>query len=256
MCPSDVQAEAWAELANAYRVNDDLAEAEEAFGRARTLLRRGSGDLRILARLAAFEASLRGAQRRFFEARELLDRVYRLNLRRGDRHLAGEALFVQGMSVQYGGDSLAAVRLLRKAVVLLDPDRDPQVVSVGQQGLIHALVDCGEYRKAGELLLKSDLRQSFTNEPLKLLKLRWLETKFMLSRGRHADAERALSHVQREFQERGKEYDAALVGLDLLPVRLRQGHAREARETAKNILVTFEALGIHREAARTRRYLQ
>jgi tetratricopeptide (TPR) repeat protein len=178
----DLQARAWAEMANAYKVNEEYMEAEGAFARARDLLRRGSGDLYLLAHVAALEASLRSAQRRLAESRELLDGAYRLYLRLGDRHLAGQALFSKGLITEHDGTYPRGVGLFRKGFALLDPDRDPQLVAVGRQGLITALVGAGDYREAGRLLLTSELRQRLGDLP----NVRWVEGRLLAGIGQIA----------------------------------------------------------------------
>ncbi|HVR95188.1 MAG TPA: hypothetical protein VMW27_01140, partial [Thermoanaerobaculia bacterium] len=61
---ADVQARAWAELGNAYRLNDQFDSAEDAFARAEVLLDEGTGDALLLARVLNLRASLRTDQRR------------------------------------------------------------------------------------------------------------------------------------------------------------------------------------------------
>src|SRR3954469_164566 len=167
---ADLEAAAWAELGNAYRLNDEFAEAEAAFRKARAQLRAGTGDLLLLARVADLEASLRSAQRRLSEACELLDKVYQLYLRLGDRHLAGRALLSKSINVHYGESPSGAIPLIRRSLSLLEPERDPQLMAIGQQGLLDILVDCGELREAGRLaLLAGGLRQTLSAQPLFLL---------------------------------------------------------------------------------------
>lgn len=138
----------------------------------------------------------------------------------------------------------------------MDPARDPQLAAIARYELIHSLVDCDRYQEAGRILLKSDLRQAFSSQPLNLLKLRWLEAKIALGMERLPKAESALRQVQREFHNHGQEYDAALVGLDLAEVLLRRGGAAEVRLLAREILETFEDLGIQPEALKAMRYLR
>ena len=52
------------------------------------------------------------------------------------------------------------------------------------------------------------------------------------------------------------EYDAALVGLELVEVWLRQDKRVEARVLTLEILDTFEDLGVQREAMRAMRFLE
>ncbi len=67
---ADFQARAWAEIGNAYRVNEQFDLAEAALGRSQALLEDGTGDILLLARLADIKASLRIDQRWLGEAIE------------------------------------------------------------------------------------------------------------------------------------------------------------------------------------------
>lgn len=253
----DLQARAWGDLANAYRINDEFAEAEMAFEQARALLRRGSGDLRLLARTADLEASLRKAQRRLAEAVELFDGAYRLYSNLGEEHLAGRALVSKGLSLDYDSSSGQAVQTLRKSLTLLDEDRDPQLASVARHNLIEALGNSGDFQAASRLLLQSGLRSYFAEDDhLSRLQIRWTEGRIQAGLGRHSTAESALLQVRGDYLDLGVNYAAALVGLDLLPIWFRQGKSGQARATAKAIYGTLAALGIHPEAARARRYLE
>jgi hypothetical protein len=62
--------------------------------------------------------------------------------------------------------------------------------------------------------------------------------------------------VREELLQRGRSSSAALVGLDLLPLLLRQGRHGQVRRTAREIYGVLRDLGIHREAARVEPYLQ
>ena len=253
---SEIQARAWGELGNSYRANDEFAEAEGAFGRARSSLRRSGGNLRLMAHLAGLEASLRKEQRRLAEACELLDGVYRINLQLGNRHLAGRALISNSGNLRLDGRPLQAIEHARKGLSLIQPDTDPLLLQIGQQGLIDSFVDAGQYQEAGRLLLRSGLRQSFVDVPVGLLSLRWTEGKLLAGLGKSSSAETALTRTRAEFEGMGSNYTAALVDLDLIPVLLQQGKFREVRETARKAYGTLRSFGIHQEAAKARSYLQ
>ena len=132
----------------------------------------------------------------------------------------------------------------------LDPDLDPQLVFVSRHGLLHALTDCGEYQQASRLLLRSGLREAFAAEPINLLKLRWVEGKIHGGLGRLDTAERAFSQVRQEFLRIGQFYEAALVGIELAAVWLRQGRAPEVQELASEMHEIFDELGVEREASK------
>jgi tetratricopeptide (TPR) repeat protein len=253
---ADLRARAFAELGNAYRVNDRLSEADAAFERAEEFLEEGTGDPVLHARVLDLLASLRSDQRRLEETIALLDQVHGLYLEADDPHLAGRALISMGGATRCLGHPREAVGMFEKGLRLLTPERDAQLVAIAQQGLLDALTDAGEYRLASRRLFQSNLRVAFAAEPLNLLRLLWVEGKIHAGLGRPARAERAFLEVRREFLRLGQVYDASLVGLELSVLWLRQGRATEVRTLAKEMHETFEALGVEREAVRALQFMR
>ncbi|HEX2223689.1 MAG TPA: tetratricopeptide repeat protein [Thermoanaerobaculia bacterium] len=202
------------------------------------------------------EASLCRDQRSFRKACELLDRAYDTYSKLGERHLAGRVLVNKGTCLGTAGEPKEAVTALERGISLLEPDRDPQLVVVATQSLLTALVDCGEFREAGQLLLESGLRHSFADDPSNLLRLRWVEAKILLGHGRLDETERVLGEVRAGFQEMGLDYDAALVGLDIAGVYLRQDRKSEVKGLASDLYRTFEERGIHLEAIRALQFFE
>ena len=251
----DLQAAAWAELGNAYRVNEDYDRAEHAFAQAHASLNDGTGDPLALARLLDLQASLHTAQRRLPEAIQLLDKVFRLFDSVGEHHLAGRALISKGISTRCGGRAREAVDLLRRGMEMLEPGRDPQLLAIGQQNLLDSLVDCGEFREAKRLLLTSGLRQQFAAEPINLLRLRWVEGKVHAGLGKLWRAQSIFLELRESFQQGGLEYETALAGLELLDIWLRDGRTQGASELAREVLTVFEDLGVESEALRAVRFL-
>ncbi|HEV7504700.1 MAG TPA: hypothetical protein VGS07_07305 [Thermoanaerobaculia bacterium] len=213
----DLRAHAWAELANAYRVNEEYERADEAFAQADSYRWRGTGDLLLLARISDLEASLRREQRRFADATALENCAYDIYRSVGDTHLAGRALIKKGICARMAGEPRGAIKWIREGQSQLDGRRDPKLTAVGEQALLDAMTDCGQLQQASLMLMSSGLRQAFASDPLNLLRLRWVEGKILAGRGRLTQAERALAEVQRGFEERGLDHDAALVGRELAP---------------------------------------
>jgi tetratricopeptide (TPR) repeat protein len=252
----DLRARAWAEYGNALRLNDRLVEAEAAFAKALSWMEQGSGDLLLNARVLDLLASLRSHQRRLPEALQLLDTVHGLYEEIGDTQLAGRALVSKASNVLYDGRPQEAVGVLRQGLALLDPHLDPQLWNVARFNLIDALVDSREVREARRLLLESGLWQAFAEEPLSLLKLRWIEARIQAGLGRLPTAEQAFQEVREGFKLRDSHYEAALVGLDLADSWLRQGKAGQVHELAEEMYETFERLGIHSEATLALSFLE
>jgi tetratricopeptide (TPR) repeat protein len=252
----DLRVRAWAELANALRVNELYRQAEAAVWQARMLLAQGSGDLLLQARIDDVEGSLRNAQHRYGEASALMDAAHQTYLKLGERHLAGRVLINKGLCLRLAGRPLDAVGVLRRSLELLETSLDPKLAASARQNLMDALVDSGRLAEAGQVLLESDLRQAFAEDPQSLLRLRWVEAKLLARRGRLADATRVLSEVRAGFRSHGLEYVAAVAGADEAALLLRQGLKKEAHGLALDLRRTFSRLGIHEEAERALQFLE
>jgi tetratricopeptide (TPR) repeat protein len=252
---ADCQARAWAELANAERVADNFAEAERKLAGAKRRLLSGSGDAFTVARVADVEASLRTDQRQLPQALRLLSGVCRTYREIGERHLTGRALMSLGQCTYYAGDAAEAARLLEEALSLLDKERDAQLAATALKDYLLFLADSGHYLRASELLLRSGLREAFQDEPLTLLRLRWVEGKIYAGLGRPDRAAQAFEEVHAGFAERELHYDAALAGLDLAAVLLELGRSSRVRQIATEKYETFKRLGIQGEALRAMEFL-
>jgi len=253
---ADEQARAWAEMANAHRVNDELAAADAALEIAEERRRQGTGNLLLLARLADLQASLFAHQRLLPDACELLDGVCQLYQKVGDDHLAGRALVSRGIYTNYEGQPRQALGFLRRGFALLDRERDPQLVISATESILEVMVQCGEYTAAAEMLLESGLREAWAGQPISLSKLRWVEGQIFAGLGKTGRAEAALQEARAGFLQHNRAFPAALVGLDLAAVWLGQGKRAEVKELAEDMLATFERLGIQREAVRAMGYLK
>jgi tetratricopeptide (TPR) repeat protein len=252
---ADLRAKVWGELANALRVNADFPRAEEALQKASSLTWEGTGDVFLEARLLDLEASLRTSQRRLPEALDILERLQTLYVSIQETHLAGRALISRGINTFYDGRPAEAVSLLQEGLAFLEPGRDPDLELHGRNNLVYFLAEAGHYTEAGRLLLESGLRHAFADQPLNLLRLRWIEGKIQVGLGRLAKAAEILSEVRDGFEQLGESYDAALVGIELAAVWLDLGHGEEARKLASEALATFRKLEVEREAVRAVAFL-
>ncbi|HVR07870.1 MAG TPA: hypothetical protein VMW75_07450, partial [Thermoanaerobaculia bacterium] len=119
---ADIRALAWGELANAYRICDDLSQASSAMNRAVYWSHRGSRSGLLLARIADLLASLLASQRRFAEAVQLLRLVHGIHSEEGRPHLAGRALISMGHYIGWDSPGRAIV-LLERGLDQIDPHR-------------------------------------------------------------------------------------------------------------------------------------
>jgi tetratricopeptide (TPR) repeat protein len=245
---ADLRALAWAELSSAYRVCNELHQADRAMNRAVYWCRRGSRSDLLLARIAGLLAALLAYQRRFPEGRKLLDVVYRIHAEAGDWHLAGRALITQGNLADWDESPAEAVILFCRGLDLLEPDRDAQLEIQTVWNMLWALVHLGHFRSARRLLWRSRIVLTGTVEPHRL---RWLEGRILAGLADFSRAEAAFQQARTGFAEQGQVYPAALVGLDLATLWARQGRVREVFDLAEEMIATFRALRIAREAVAT-----
>jgi tetratricopeptide (TPR) repeat protein len=245
---ADRQCRAWIELGNAYRVADDLEKAEKSLCRATELFLQGSRDELLAARLFDVQASLYGDGRRFDLAATALDMVFAIYRRRGDKHLAGRALISKGMYLGYQGESEEAIRLIEDGLELVDERRDPRLVFLAVHNQTSLLVDCGRFRDARIALFNLKRRGIDPGGRVNELKVRWLDGYINAGLGELDRAELALREVREGFEEMELGYKAALAGLQLGAVLLRQGRLDDSSREVLAAADVFIALGIGREA--------
>jgi tetratricopeptide (TPR) repeat protein len=253
---ADLRALAWAELGNAYRICDDLSRASRSLNRAIYWSGRGSRSDLLLGRIADLLASLFGAQQRFPEACELLFMVYEAHLREGRRYLAGRALFSAAVMTSYSGDNANALLLMNRALELVDHRRHPALVAHIMGGMITSLSDLGRHRAARRLLWRCRPLIAEHADAIQLLRLRWLEGRIAVGLGDAARAEPALKEARAGFADHGQVYPAALAGLDLAALWAQQGRVSEIHLLAGEMIATFRAMRIAREAIVTLLILQ
>lgn len=253
---ADLRGLAWAELGNAYRICDDLPRAGQAMSRAVYWSRRGSHSTLLLARVADLLASLLSNQRRLAEGIDLLNLVYELHLNSGRAHLAGRALISSGLLIGLGGAPGKAILRIRRGLALLDSDRDPELVAHALQSLLWFLTDLGRFRAARRLLWRSRTLFVEHGSALALLRLRWLEGRIYAGLSDFSRAEAAFQETRAGFAEHGQVYPAAMAGLDLAALWARQGRHAEVNTLTQEMIATFRALRIAREAIVTLLILQ
>jgi tetratricopeptide (TPR) repeat protein len=244
---ADLCCRAWTELANAYRVADELDRADEALSQAVDYYLRGTLDDLLGARFFDVLASQQAARRRFDLAGWLLDIVASVYRRHGDHHLAGRALIMQGIFSGYIGNTEEAIRSLKKGLAAVDDRRDPGLVLSATQSQAWCLVDCGRFLEAHQTLVDLRRRKLDVGGRMGALKLRWLEGHIHVGLQELDFAEQALREVKQGFEEAGLGYKAALAGLELGSVWLQQGSFADAEEIVLECADVFLSLGIRRE---------
>ena len=243
-----LQALAWAELANARRANDDMAEAETAMMRALDLQGQGTGSELLLARLADLSASLFCDQRRFDEAFQMLDTAYGLYERLGSAHDAGRVLVMKGLYTGYTGNAELGLQILSQGLASIDRDRDPRLTFRTLHNILLFRVELGDLAEARRQLDRMAHLYDRYAGPHERVKLRSIEGKIAAALGDLLRAEELLRGVRAELDADGLGYQAAIITLDLASVCLQLGKTGEVRRLVQEMVESFRSLRVEREA--------
>jgi tetratricopeptide (TPR) repeat protein len=245
---ADTRARTLAELANAYRTANQPARGEAVMQEALRYLERGSGDLHLAARVSELAASLACDQRHFREAHELIDRTVLIHRHLGDGHMAGRALITKSYYLSCEGRAAEALIHVTEGFTLLDLKRDPALGASALQNTILYAVDAGHLKKAQHLLWKAQVHDLLPDGEVARIKLRATAGEIFAGLGQLDRAEAAFRIAKEEFEDLGLDYVAAITGLDLAAVWLRQGRLEEVRDLAEKLAQDFLGLSIQREA--------
>lgn len=225
---ADLRARAEGELANAFRVADDLLEAQRGFGRAYGLFHQGTGDPYLRARLLDMESSLLGTGRQFALALERLTTVSDLYRDLGEKHLAGRALITRGLYASYSGNLEQAVASTEAGLREIDHQRDPVLFMTAKHNQLLFLVDLKRYYQAKRALFEARQNLFYYKERITALRLRWVEGRIFYGLRELLSAEIAFREVKAGMDEAEMGFHAALTSLDLAAVLLRQKRTAEA----------------------------
>ncbi|HTG35821.1 MAG TPA: hypothetical protein VLB76_23090 [Thermoanaerobaculia bacterium] len=245
---TDMQARAWAELANAYRINGDFAQAEATMACALDLRAQGTGDPLLYARVADLSASLLCHQRRFKAAFRMLDLAYAIHRRHSDVHEVGRTLILKGLYTGYAGKPEEGLQLLVRGLPMIDRARDSKLVFHALHNILLLRVELGEYEAAQRQLQR--MRPLYAEHAawLDLVKLHRLEGEIAAGLGDLVTAEATFQQIRQDLDDAGNAFQASLASLDLAGVWLRQGRTAEVRALVPEIAATFRMLGVEREA--------
>ena len=245
---------AWAALANALRVQGDLAGAERGFDMADSWWEGGTADtedaLGYEPVLWDLKASLRIAQRRFPEAIQLLNAAVEAFLTGEHRapHLAGRSLIKKALLLIEKGDTEPAIQALKKANGLIDPEREPRLLLCVHHNLVHTLSSAvGRFQEASDLLPKLKDLSAIHGSAKDRLRLEWMEGRVAAGLGDHERARALLTKIRQTFLAESNAFDAALASLDLSISYLAEGKTAEVRELADEMVTIFRTLEVARE---------
>ncbi len=248
---ADLQARCWAELGNALRVLDDLRGADRAIARASRVLRRGTGQPLLSARLAELTATLRAHQRRYGEAFRLLQEAQEIYEHEADRTAIGRVLIKKGIYSGHDGDVEGAIRFLLQGFRLLRRRREAKLRFLALHNLVYFMAETGKYRQARITLFRMLPLYHRYAGGMDWVRLRGVEGTIAAGLGELDKAERAFRSEKEGFEQAGLDFAVAICDLELVTVWLRQGTTAkigEARRTIGRLVEYFRDIGVEREA--------
>jgi tetratricopeptide (TPR) repeat protein len=244
---ADLRAWAWAELGNAYRVADLLDFSDRAFLRSVDHWQDGSRDLGLLALIAERTASLLWHRRRFGDAFALLDRTAHFYRTQGRGDLAARVMIKRGLVTENSGDPAEALRLTLEALSMMDAGVDRNLLLSGIHNVLLCATELGFFELVRRLF--PEVRPLYgTGDRLNLLRLRWIEGRVAAGFQKWQVAEEAFRGVRGGFLEAGLLFPASMVSLDLALLWLRQNRLGRIRALAEELIESFQALRVGREA--------
>ncbi len=235
-------------IGNAHRVAAALRLSEAEFVIAREFWPEGvtaPAGLLSEARLFDLEASLCRDQRQLDKSLALLDRALALV---DHTPPAGLILLKRSLILQQQGNYQGSLDALRAATPWIDESLQPRHYAGLLFNLCVNLVNLSRFQEASEIL--PGVRERFlqAGKPIHLIRLSWLDGRIHEGLGDHERAIATLDQVRTDFTAKNRSYDAALAGLDLATVYLREARTAETRDLARQMATVFANLDIKREA--------
>ncbi len=240
-----VEALAWAELGNAYRVADDLERAAQALARSRDLALRGRPSSALLARQLELLASLCTDRREFAEASEILTQLEMHYRESGEPDKEVRVLLKLAHVHTQAHEPERAILVYLRALRMIPPG-DGELLSA-VHSLALNLVATG-LPEAAQALIFANRRLYRKAGRLNQIRLLWLEGKIAVALDQPGLAETKLNLARLAFLHKEQHFDAALVSLDLALLLARQGRRKALLLLVEQMLATFRRLGIAREA--------
>jgi tetratricopeptide (TPR) repeat protein len=245
---ADLQARAWGQYANALRVRGDLAAAGRALAAADSWRERGTGDPMLRARVREYTAALHIYERRIESALALAEEAGQIYRDLGEGHELARSMVQKALAYVFAGEPASAIRLLNRAIPLIEQELDPHLMLAALHNLVTCYVELE--RPEDAILLRSEARHLYEEMDDDLIQLRvsWQDGQMLRSLGQLGNAEAALLRARQGFVERGLPYEVAVLSLDLAAVYLKMGRCEDTRRIAEEALPIFRSLQVGREA--------
>jgi transcriptional regulator with XRE-family HTH domain/tetratricopeptide (TPR) repeat protein len=239
---------AWAHFGNALRAQDDFEGAERAFVCADEMWKAGEGVADGLLEeglIFALKASLRRDQRRFEEAKDLLEgaSLLAIGLTFRIQVMVSKAKLLEEM-----GDLEEAVALLEQVKEAASPKEEARILFPIWQNLAHTLSKLERFEAAAALLPQARAYLLKAGGELNRVRLLWTEGRVTAGLGDVKAGIALLARVRGEYASRDMAYDVALVSLETAVLYASLGRTEQVKTLARHMTPIFQAHAIHREA--------
>ncbi len=242
-----LSAQGWARLANARGLAADLRGAEQAFAEAERCLEEAGHPPAVEAETLAHKGSLKRDQRRFLEARELLDRARELCPTEDD-DLMAKILLTQASVRFEESNPTAAIPFLEQALPLARKSNDLVLRLAIHHNLVATYSEAGWFEKAVKLLPVAKQLSEDHGTGYNKIRFRWLEGLVARGLGELDKAEDALQESRQAFSEMGDGFSTALVCLDLADLFSRQNRYADMIKLCTAMAPLSGMLQNHRDA--------
>lgn len=242
---ADLRAHAWLELANAYRIADEMDKAGSAYSRARELARVGTQSESLFARMFELLGLYLSDLGSFSESVGLLEKSKDLYAESGDAEGLARTSVCLGLVLGYANEQERAIVAFLAAIRCIEYQNPLRLSAI--HGLALNLVDAG-FCEAAQSIVTRNQRLYRRSGRLNEYRLFWLEGKIATGLQDYGLAEAKLNTAQLAFTRVKQTYDAALVALDLALVYVHQNRHQEVIWLVDGMLRTFRTLGIGRES--------
>jgi tetratricopeptide (TPR) repeat protein len=244
---ADLKAAAWGALGNAQRIAEEFEGARRAFNEAWRILESGTGDPEIEARLISLEASYMKDIGEFETAESSLEEALQIYQKIHDDQGRGRILFQMGDVIGYVNPE-RGVTHIHKALLLIDPAKEPRLEICAKHDLALFLTEGGHPEEALALLERSRPLYKKFQDDLTQLRLHWVEGKIAFRLGEYAEAESIFGQLWEEFRARSLNQEVVLVTIDLARVIAAKGEPGRAAQLAAECYSIMKNWGLHKDA--------
>ncbi len=243
---ADLRARAWGQFGTALRVCGRFREAGEVLASAGEYLAVGTGDLTLRAHYCEQMTSLRINQKAFGSAADLTLEAEEICEAIGERQSLVAALMQRAITFHYREDPEAVLPILDRAIALLGPDDDPDLLLVARLNRAHAYVSIDRSARAlAEFRAARNTDRGYGRPALRL-RTHWQEAQLLGELGHLEAAAEMLCAVRRGFLERNLAPEMVAASRDLASLYRRMGRRAELEETVLETQALF--FGIPAEA--------